>query len=363
MGKVPTVLAHFFGVMGFALSGHAISVAGQASPFMPPLHRPAQPGTRVLLAQTRATSNQSAESHPPVTANQFEQWKKELSNWGRWGKDDQLGALNLVTKEKRRMAAALVREGITTSMARAADTERSVDNPRPYEHRMFQAGPESGSDELFVSFHGYAHTHIDAFSHRFYDKKMWNGFTTDDVTLKDGAKKGSIISVRDGIFTRAILVDMPVLRGVPYLEPGNRIFVDDLEAWEKRSGVTVSPGDALLIRTGRWQRRAIVGPWLPMDNAAGLDPSVIPWLHARGVAILGGEYVHDATPTVSSGIGRLPVHDFSLIMLGIYLFDDMDLDGVARQAAATQRWEFLFTAAPLPIVRGTGSPINPIAVF
>ena len=210
-----------------------------------------------VLAQSDSVRS---EVHPQVTKGQFEQWKKELSNWGRWGKDDQVGALNLVSREKRRTAAALVRNGITVSMARPADTETSIDNPRPYRHQMYQAGPENAGDELSVSFHGYAHTHIDAFSHRFYDNKMWNGFTTADVTMQDGAKKGSIISVREGIFTRAILVDMPALRGVPYLEPGNRILVEDLEAWEKRARVKVSPGDALLIRTGRWVRRAKVGP-------------------------------------------------------------------------------------------------------
>lgn len=322
------------------------------------------PGIAVLVVMAgTVVLGQTAPSPAPVTKAQFEQWKSALSNWGRWGKEDQIGALNLVTREKRRQAAALVRDGVTVSMARPANTEPGVDNPRPYQHRMFQAGPESGSDELSVSFHGYAHTHVDAFSHRFYDEKMWNGFSTRDVTMEKGAQKGSIFSVREGIFTRAILVDVPLLRGVPYLEPGTRIFVEDLEAWEARAGVRVSPGDALLIRTGRWVRRARLGPWDPMRTTAGLDASVIPWLHARGVAVLGSEAVHDATPPINLDVGRLPVHDFSLIMLGIHLFDDMDLDAVAGAAQAAQRWEFLFSAAPLPIVNGTGSPINPIGVF
>lgn len=315
-----------------------------------------------IRALAQAPSALSAA--PPIVARaQFETWKKELSNWGRWGKDDQLGALNLVTREKRRQAASLVKVGETVSLARPADTEKSADNPRPYEHKMYQAGPVNAGDAFSVSFHGYAHTHVDAFSHRFYDGTMWNGFTTADVTLQEGAKKGSIYSLRNGVMTRAVLVDMPALKGVPYLEPGTRIFAADLEAWEKRAGVKVSAGDVLLIRTGRWVRRAKVGPWEAGRNAAGLDPTVIPWLHARGVAVLGSEYAHDATPTPNAEIGTLPVHDFSLIMLGIHLFDDMDLDAVAAAANTHKRWEFLFTAAPLPIVNGTGSPINPLAVF
>lgn len=315
-----------------------------------------------LLAAGRVESQQARE-HLPISKTTFDQWKKSLSNWGRWGKDDQMGALNFVTPAKRVEAAKLVRKGMTVSMARPADVDKSVDNPRPYQHKMYQAGPVNAGDEFSVSFHGYAHTHLDAFSHRFFDGQMWNGFTTADVTMEGGAKKGSIYAVRDGVFTRGVLVDMPALKGVAYLEPGTRIFVGDLEAWEKRAGVRVSPGDVLLIRTGRWQRRAKVGPWEAMRSAAGFDASVIPWLHARGVAALGSEYAHDATPTVHTEIAPLPVHDFSLIVLGIHLFDDMDLDRVAAAAAAEQRWEFLFTASPLPIVNGTGSPLNPLAVF
>jgi len=303
------------------------------------------------------------DARPPISKATFEEWKRTLSNWGRWGRDDQLGALNLITPAKRLEAAKLVRKGITVSMARPANTEKSADNPRPYVHKMNQAGPVSGSDELTISYHGYAHTHLDAFSHRFYDGKMWNGYSTADVTMEGGAKKGSIYAVRDGVFTRAVLVDVPLLKGVPYLEPGTRIFVDDLEAWEKRAGVKVSAGDVLLIRTGRWRRRAKVGPWDPTVAAPGLDASVLPWLHARGVAALGSEYAHDAKPTAHTEIAPLPVHDFSLIVLGIHLFDDMDLDRAAEAAAGEKRWAFLFTAAPLPIVNGTGSPLNPLAVF
>jgi kynurenine formamidase len=158
-------------------------------------------------------------------------------------------------------------------------------------------------------------------------------------------------------------VDVPRLKGVPYLEPGTRITVDDLEAWEKQAGVRVSSGDALLVRTGRWVRRAKMGPWPAMRESAGLDPSVIPWLRQRDVALLGSEYAHDANPRPGSELDNLPVHDFTLITLGIHLFDNMDLDAVADTAAARKRWEFALMAAPLPIRNGTGSPVNPIGVF
>jgi kynurenine formamidase len=306
-----------------------------------------------------------AGNRPPlVNKAEYEKWKTELSNWGRWGKDDQLGAINLITSAKRKQAANLVKEGVTVSLAGDVNTERAADNFQPYEHVMTQAGPAGAGDSLSVSFHGYAHTHVDAFAHRFFDGKMYNGFSYEEVTKEDGAKKNSIYNLHNGIFTRGILMDMARLKGVPYLEPGTRIFVEDLEAWEKQAGVKVGPGDAIFIRTGRWARRAKVGPWNAGVEVAGLDPSVIPWLKKRDIAILGSEAAQDATPPpASSELGPLALHDFVLIELGVQLMDDTNLEAIAEAAAARKRWEFLLFAAPLPVRNGTGSPLNPIAVF
>jgi kynurenine formamidase len=306
----------------------------------------------------------NAKQRQPVTKAEYERWKTELSNWGRWGKDDQMGALNLITPAKRKQAAGLVKDGISVSLAGDVNTEKAVDNPQPYEHVMTSAGPTGAGDRLSVSFHGYAHTHLDAFAHRFFDGKMWNGFSYEEVTKEAGAQKNSVYNVHNGIFTRAILMDIPRLKGVPYLEPGTRIYVEDLEAWEKSAGVKVTAGDAVFIRTGRWARRAKVGPWNAGRESAGLDASVVPWLKRRDVALLGSEAAHDATPPQEGAeVGALALHDFALIMLGIHLMDDTNLEAVAETAASRKRWEFLLTAAPLPVTNGTGSPINPIAVF
>jgi kynurenine formamidase len=306
----------------------------------------------------------AAGTRPAVSKAEYEKWKTELSNWGRWGKDDQLGATNLITPAKRKQAAALVKEGVTVSLAGDVNTERSADNGQPYEHVMTSTGPGGAGDSLSVSFHGYAHTHLDAFAHRFFDGKMWNGFSFEEVTKEDGAKKNSIYNLHNGIFTRGILMDIPRLKGVAYLEPGTRIFIEDLEAWEKQAGVKVSAGDAIFIRTGRWARRLKTGPWNAGVETAGLDPSVLPWLKRRDVALLGSETAQDATPPpASSELGPLALHDFALIVLGIPLMDDTNLEAVSETAAARKRWEFLLTASPLPVRNGTGSPLNPIAVF
>ena len=304
----------------------------------------------------------SSQTAPPraITAAQYESWKKELSNWGRWGKDDQIGAINLITPAKRKEAAALVKEGFSVSLAGDADTVKAVDNPFPYEHEMLAIG----NDRISVRYHGIAHCHLDSLAHINENGVFYNGYKPDaDAVLKSGHQKNSIHNLKNGIFTRGILLDIPRLKGLPYLEPGTPIYVEDLEAWERRAGVKVSAGDALFVRTGVWARRQAVGPWLrgraEGGKSAGLDPSVIPWLKQRDIAILGSDHPQYVSPSELRGA----VHDFSLVYLGVHLFDNCDLEALGDAAAARNRWEFLLTAAPLPIRGGTGSPANPIGTF
>jgi len=312
------------------------------------------------LAGGAVSSQAPAPVRTPVTEAQYERWKTELTNWGRWGKDDQVGALNLITPAKRKQAAGLVKEGISVSLAADADTVKSVDNPNPYEVTM----QGISADRIAVSYHGIAHTHLDALAHVNANGVFYNGYAPNaDEVVKQGHSKNSIHNVKNGIFTRGVLIDIPRLKGVPYLEPGTSIYIEDLEAWEKRSGVKVSAGDALFVRTGVWARRKAEGPWLrgraEGARSAGLDPSVIPWLKARDIALLGSDHPQYVSPSNLRGAA----HDFALLYLGVHLFDNCDLEALADAAAARKRWEFLLTAAPLPIRGGTGSPLNPVATF
>jgi kynurenine formamidase len=296
-----------------------------------------------------------------VTRADFERWKTELSNWGRWGKDDQIGALNLITPAKRRQAAALVKEGISVSLSRDADTEKAIDNPDPFEHSMIAIG----ADRLGVVPHGVAHTHLDSLAHIHYDGVFYNGYKPDAVSvMKNRHTRNSIINLKNGIFTRGILVDLPRLKGVPYLEPGTPIYAQDIEAWEKIAGVKVSAGDALFLRTGRWARRAALGPFdtSRTGKRSGPSASMIPWLRQRDVALLGGDVPPSLAPSDVEGETGA-VHDFALVYLGVHIFDNVDLEALAEAAQARKRWEFLLTVAPLAIRGGTGSPANPIATF
>ena len=297
-----------------------------------------------------------------ATRADYERWKNELSNWGRWGKDDQIGALNLITAAKRRQAAALVKEGISVSLARDVDTEKAADNPQPYERSMLAIG----SDRFGVAFHGVAHTHLDSLAHIHYDGVFYNGYEPDEAAVmkRGGHERNSIINVKNGIFTRGVLIDLPRLRGVPYLEPDAPIYARDIEAWEKMAGVKVGAGDALFIRTGRWARRAALGPWdtSRTGRRPGPSASMIPWLRQRDIALLGSDVPPSVAPSDLAGEPG-PVHDFALVTLGVHLFDNCDLEALAEAAAARKRWDFLLTVAPLPIRGGTGSPVNPIATF
>ena len=301
---------------------------------------------------------------PLVSAAQYERWLTELSNWGRWGPDDELGAANLITAAKRREAAALVTEGYTVSLSSNAQTYKSLDNPCPIAWSMVRASRDSASDTVaYPCIHGPGTTHLDAFAHIFFDGKMWNGYDVDGlVTLEDGALKNSIMAVKDGLVTRGVLYDIPRLKGVPYLEPGTRITVEDLEEWEARTGVKAGPGDAFLIRWGRWARQDAVGPFDTGREAAGLDNNVIRWLKERDIAIAGWE-TPGYMPQPEGDISRLALHNFALTILGIQVLDRADFQALAEAAAARNRWEFMVTIAPLPIPNGTGSPVNPIAMF
>jgi kynurenine formamidase len=318
-------------------------------------------GAAVLVVLYAAAQDNSRK----LTKADIDRWMTELSNWNRWGKDDQMGAINLITPAKRKQAAALVREGYSVSLARDTEKEKAVDNPQPFGHSMTWTGASTPGqfslDAYSVSYHGYAHTHMDALCHMFYRGKMYNGYPQETVT-KAGAEKLSVIAFKNGIVSRGILIDIPRLKGIDYLEPSTAIYPEDLDAWEKMAGVKVSSGDIIFIRTGRWARRAAKGPWNVSANSAGLHASCMKWIHQRDVAMVGSDAASDLMPSGVEGVVQ-PIHQLLLVAMGTPIFDNCDLEALSQAAAVRKRWEFLLTAAPLAVPGGTGSPLNPLATF
>jgi hypothetical protein len=323
----------------------------------------------VLMAGSIMTgrAQQPAASAPrqvPVTKAEADRWQTELSNWGRWGKDDQLGALNLITPEKRRQAMALAKSGTVVSLERpivpspAPDETKADGKPHGvafYDIRFktFPAGDPRGNDGFSSDIQeSHVHgglTHLDALCHDSANGKLYNGYPLETVSQEVGCTRLGLDNLKEGIVTRGILIDMTRLKSASSREPGGRVYADDVEAWEKQTGLKVSPGDALFV-----YNPARPGSRTPAP-AAGFDLSVVPWMKARGVAV--------TSSVMAIAEDRHADHRLVLVALGTYLLDGVALDGLADTAARLNRWEFMLVVAPLRVPGSTGSVVNPLAMF
>ena len=308
----------------------------------------------------------AAGDPPTMSRAQFNQLMEQISNWGRWGMDDQLGTLNLITPAKRREAASLVKDGVTVSMALELNKREDELNLHPLEHQLFtgeSGGSQVAFDKYGMRYHGWAHTHLDGLQHVAHNGMMYNGVAFDSLKADGSVRQLGVQNVGvNGIFTRGVLVDMPRFLDVDYLPAGTAITAADMEAWEKASGVTVTSGDVLLIRTGRWVQVAEQGQWDLRQRAAGAHASLALWLKDRDVAVIGCDGVSDVTPSGVEGLDT-PLHMLVITGLGMPMLDNLDLEAVATAAVERDRSTFLFVGAPLRVPGGTGSPLNPLAIF
>jgi kynurenine formamidase len=303
-----------------------------------------------------------------MTRAEFDQTFASVSNWGRWGRDDQRGTLNLITPDCVAAATALVRRGRSVSLSYLLSKVADIDNPKPMLHYMSRLSlgmpgqPTMNEDFIGLDYHGKLVTHVDALCHCAYGGRLYNDRPTLESVTGFGATFGAITSMEDGIVSRGVLLDMPRQLGVEWIEPGTGLVPDQLEAAATSQGVAISQGDVLLVRTGHAIRRSKLGPWNPDEVSAGVDLSCFPWLHARGVAVLGSDADTDARPSPVEDV-HTPAHALALAAMGMPLLDNMHLDRLAQTCAEEGRWEFLFVTAPLRLPGGTGSPINPLAIF
>src|SRR5262249_3522826 len=221
-------------------------------------------------------------------------------------------------------------------------------------------------DNYQVSYHGQATAHMDTFCHQYADGQMYNGYSvSENIKEKDGCKKGDIMAWRDGVVTRAVLYDIPQLKGVQWLEPRTPVTRADLEAWEKKAGVRGGSGDVLMLYVGRWKRRAAQGPWT--GTVAGFFADTIPFIKQRDIAFVGHDFNIDWAPRPgwgqAEGVPAMPIHQAMLNWLGVGIVENLDLEKLVETARRLNRYEFMLTFAPLPVEGGPGSPINPVAVF
>ncbi len=301
-----------------------------------------------------------------MTPEEFDALFQKVRAWNTYGAR---GALEEIRLDRIVAAARLVRTGVTVSLGLPMDTEPAIDNPQPAVHTMTQlhdtdigSGPvRFAKDYIGVDFHNEGHSHIDAFSHVGYQNRIFGGTPCDTVN-RGGATVGTIALLRDGLVSRGVLLDIPRSKAVPWLEPGASAHLDDLLAAEESAGVAVSPGDVLLVRTGHARRRAELPPWDTANAKAGLHPDAIELLAERRIAALGSDGNNDTAPSPVDGVDY-PIHVLAVNAMGVHLMDYLNFEDLARQCERMRRWEFLFVAAPLRIDGGTGSPLNPLAIF
>ena len=290
---------------------------------------------------------------------------KEDNNWGRWGDDDQKGAVNLVTDQKRAAAAGLVRTGKAVSLSREFPKLPAGNNPTPAIHYMKRnlRGETGGSavDYYGISYHGTATTHLDALCHVWDHNGMWNGADPMDVITFDGAEWGSIEQWQEGIITRGVLLDVPKHRGEPYVTQESPVHGWELEDIAREQGVLMEPGDALVVYSGREKWNEAGNPLWGSDRdlRPGLHASCLRFIKESDCCVLVWDMM-DHTPNGYD----VPwsVHG-AIFAYGIGLLDNALLEPLAETCAREGRYEFMLTINPLRVVGGTGSPVNPVALF
>jgi kynurenine formamidase len=305
---------------------------------------------------------------PDLSTAEFRALYARLREHARWGSDDRRGALNQITPARLAAAASEVRLGRTVTLA-APIAGSAPDNPEPGARHMKRlpgepsevAGLAFASDHLALSIHGNVDSHIDALCHVSYDGALYNGISSDAVTSR-GASVLSIDDARDGIVGRGVLLDIPRLRGVPWLEPGDHVTAAELAAAQQAQRVRVGPGDLLFVRVGHRRRRDQLGPWDAALSRAGLHPRAMEYLAEHQVAALGSDGNSDTAPSIVEGV-EFPVHVLAINAMGLHLLDYLQFDDLVPLCEAAGRWSFLCVIAPLRLPGGTGSPVNPIAIL
>lgn len=306
------------------------------------------------------------DNGPRLSREDFDSLFDSVRTWGTWSPADR-GAWNRVTPAHVQRATGLVRSGVTVPMALPWNTVPGPDNGKPALHYMSDLGdveapePSCHKDFIAVDYHGKGVSHLDALSHIAYRGQLYDGRTAREVVDAAGAHFGAV-SALGPLVTKGVLIDLPAVLGIDWLEPGTAVHAEDVLAAEKALGVTIAEGDAVLLRSGHFRRRAELGAWNPDNASAGFHVDAVPLLAERGISLLGGDGDSDVRPSPVDGL-HSPVHALALTAMGVPLLDNLDLEALSAACAEAGRYEFLLVVAPLNVPGGTGSPVNPVAVL
>ena len=300
-----------------------------------------------------------------LSAAEFRALYDRVKHMSRWGAADRRGALNNISPDSVVAASGDVRRGRAVSLAAPVGSQVAPDNPDPAVHEMTQTGTGSGlsfaMDRVALNIHGNADSHIDALCHVIFDGTLYNDISADAVTSA-GAAELSIEVAGQGIVGRGLLLDIPRVRGASWLEPGDHVTADDLIQAEAAQEVRIEQGDLLFVRVGHLSRRRALGPWDSANGRAGLHPAALELLAERRIAALGSDGNNDTAPSAAEGVD-FPVHVLAINAMGLHLLDWLQFDDLVAVCEELNRWSFFCVIAPLRLSAGTGSPINPIAIF
>lgn len=327
-----------------------------------------------------------------ATLEEFRRMAKDVSNWGRWGADDELGTLNLITEEKVRQAASLVRHGRVIPLG-VAFGSAGPQGALGFRHNPIHVMTIDGGDAATLAQYwpqwdkeptaselgGYladnllrfnddmiimplqAATQWDALAHVYYDDLLYNGFPAGSVTSMGAFHCGIDKVDGKGITSRGVLLDVVRHRGADvFLEHGTPITPEELDAVARAQGIRVESGDIVLIRTGWWTRFQLNGN--KGEPYSGLDWRCAQWLHDHDVAAVASDNVQVEDPVSDVDGALLPLHLLCLRDMGLMLGEYWDFTALAADCAADGVYEFQLVASPLRVVGGVGSPVNPMAI-
>ena len=304
-----------------------------------------------------------------LSAAGFRALYARVKHMSRWGPGDRRGAFNNISVTEVVTAASGVWRGRAVSLAAPIESEAALGNPDPAVHQMTHAGtssaPASGLSFAMgrraLNIHGNADSHIDALCHVIFDGTLYNGLSAGAVTAT-GAAELSIEVAGGGIVGRGLLLGIPQVREAPWPEPGDHLTADDLIKAEAAQEARNEPGDLLFVRVGHRSRRRALGPWDSANGRAGLHPAALELLAERRIAVLGSDGNNDTAPS-AAGDADFPVHVPAVNAMGLHLLDWLQFDDLVAVCEELNRWSFRCVIAPLRLRAGTGSPVNPIAIF
>jgi kynurenine formamidase len=285
---------------------------------------------------------------------------ESLSNWGRWGPDDDRGTLNLIDSDAVLRGISAVRWGRVISLSRELVPGATLAPPAFVHHRSLyqQHAPSGALDSVEIAPHGFEITHIDALSHVYFEDFVYNGRNVEETITPGGIVFGDVAALSGGIVSRGILLDVARSRGVGHLAPTDTVTASDLDVAEALTDATVSAGDVLVLRTGI----ELQGREMRVSSAqrTGIDTSCLEWMHQRGVGAYAGDCI-EALP-LAAGV-EMPLHRFGLAGMGLVLIDAPLLEPLAAVCQELVQSTFLFVCAPLPIRGASGSAVNPLAIL